>query len=193
MSVVPKALTTLLSTRPAVTASVVSLPSRQIAELVSTGQVDVGIVELPVSRAAITVELLEPGRSVVLMPKKHRLSRKETIQFSDLHEERMVLLSQHSYVRYQIDDALSKVNATPNVVVETPSSLIAGALVSAGLGISIISSWAASSFSGLNVITKPLEDAIPTRVAIIFPEGASVSSLARAFAQEVQNAISAGP
>lgn len=192
LSVVPRALKSLLEARPAVTATVLSLPSRQIADLVSTGQVDVGIVELPISRAAITVEPLGLGRSVVIMPKGHRLSRKVTVRFADLHEERMVLLSQHSYVRYQIDEALSRANASPNVVVETPSSLIAAALVSAGLGISIISAWTASSFTGRDVIARPLEDAVPTRVALVFPEGSPVSSLVRAFAIELQSAIAAG-
>lgn len=192
LSVVPRALKTLLDSRPAVTVTVQSLPSRQIAELVSTGQIDVGLVELPVSRAAIVVEPLEFGRSVTLMPKQHRLARKQVIRFTDLHNERMVLLSQHSYVRYQIDDALSKANATPNVVIETPNSLIAAAMVSAGLGISIVSEWTAPTFVGANVIARPIEDAMPTRIAAIFPEGTPVSSLARAFVKEVRALLSIG-
>lgn len=190
LSVVPHALKALLDSRPAVTVTVQSLPSRQIAELVSTGQIDVGLVELPISRAAIVVEPLEFGKSVVLMPKHHRLTHKQVVRFSDLHEERMVLLSQHSFVRYQIDDALSKANATPNVVVETPSSLVAAAMVSAGLGITIVSEWTAPTFVGADVVTRPIEDAVPTRVAIVFPESAPVSSLARAFAREVQTILS---
>ncbi|SDV48038.1 DNA-binding transcriptional regulator, LysR family [Chitinasiproducens palmae] len=193
LSVVPRVLNALLATRPAVSATVQSLPSRQIAELVSTGQIDVGIVELPVSRAAVVVEPFELGRSVVLMPRDHRLAQKRVVRFADLHEERMVLLSQHSYVRYQIDDALSKANATPNVVVETPSSLIAAAMVSAGLGITIVSEWTAPTFVGADVVARPIEHAVPTRVAAIFPEGTPVSSLARAFVKELHAMLSGSP
>jgi DNA-binding transcriptional LysR family regulator len=190
LSVVPRALKALLGSRPAVTATVQSLPSRQIAELVSTGQIDVGIVELPVSRAAIVVEPLEFDSSVVLMQRDHPLTQKKTISFSDLHEERMILLSQHSYVRYEIDDALSKAGAIPNVVIETPSSLVAGALVAAGLGISIVTAWTAESFAGGNLVIRPLEGAIAPRVGIIFPERGLISSLAKEFATAVQNTVS---
>jgi DNA-binding transcriptional LysR family regulator len=190
LTVVPRALSTLLQSRPLVTATVQSLPSRQIAELVSTGQYDVGIVELPVSRAAVIVEPLAPGNSVVIMPREHRLAAKKSVSFGDLHEERMVLLSQHSYVRYQIDEALSQANAFPNVIAETPNSLIAAALVAQGLGISIVSGCTAEIFAHGNVVTRPLEGALASRFAIIFPESTAISSLARAFATEVANALS---
>ncbi|SEF14163.1 DNA-binding transcriptional regulator, LysR family [Burkholderia sp. WP9] len=190
LSLIPLALRSLLDARPGVTATVQSLPSRQIAELVSTGQIDVGIVELPVSRAAIVVEPFELVSSVVIMPRDHRLAAKDTVKFSDLHGERMVLLSQHTAFRYQIDDALTKANATPNVVVETASSLVASAMVVAGLGVSIVSAWTARSFASSSVITRPLEDAIPMRVAVIFPERGPISSLARAFADELRKTVS---
>lgn len=190
LSVIPLALKSLLDARPGVTATVQSLPSRQIAELVSTGQIDVGVVELPVSRAAIVVEPFELVSSVVIMPRNHRLAERDTVQFSDLHGERMVLLSQHTAYRYQIDDALTKANATPNVVIETPSSLVASAMVVAGVGISIVSAWTARSFASSDVITRPLEGSIPMRVAVIFPERGQISSLARAFAEELRRTVS---
>ena len=145
---VPRAIARFLSTRPNVTVFVQSLPSRQIAELVSTRQFDVGVVELPLSRPAIAIEPLDPVPSMAVIPAGHRLAAKRQISLKDLDGERMILLSQYSYVRYQIDDAFSKLGVAPHVVLETPSSSIACALVAAGAGITLVSRWTAEPFAG---------------------------------------------
>jgi len=186
---VPQALTNLLAARPRVTAFLQSLPSRQIAELVSTRQFDVGVVELPLSRPAIVIEPIEPAPSVAVLPATHRLASRKEISIKDLDGERMVLLSQHSYVRYQIDDAFSTLGAAPNVVIETPSSSIACALVAAGAGITLVSRWTAEPFAGPDVVTRPIKQSVASRYAIIYPESRAAAPLARAFAAELCSAI----
>lgn len=183
---VPRAIARFLASRPKVSVFVQSLPSRQIAELVSTRQFDVGVVELPLSRPAITIEPLEPSPSVAVIPVGHRLAGKRQVSLKDLNGERMVLLSQHSFVRYQIDDAFSKLGVAPHVVLETPSSSIACALVAAGAGITLVSRWTAEPFAGAQVVVKPVKEALASRTAIIFPEPGARLSLAEAFANELR-------
>ncbi len=186
---VPRGITQFLASRPKVTVFVQSLPSRQIAELVSTRQFDVGIVELPVSRPAIEIEPFEPVQSMAVMPASHRLASKAKISLKDLDGERMVLLSQHSYVRYQIDDAFSKLGVAPNVVLETPSSSIACALVAAGAGVTLVSKWTAVPFAGPDLVVRPVKEAIESRYAIIFPQLAARQTLAEAFANNLRAEI----
>jgi len=188
---VPRGITRFLASRPNVTVFVQSLPSRQIAELVSTRQFDVGVVELPVSRPAIEIEPFEPVQSMAVMPASHRLASKGKISLKDLDGERMVLLSQHSYVRYQIDDAFSAVGVAPNVVLETPSSSIACALVAAGAGVTLVSKWAAVPFAGPDVVVRPVKEALESRYAIIFPQLAARQTLAEAFANDLRAEIRA--
>lgn len=186
---VPRGIARFLSSRPKVTAFVQSLPSRQIAELVSTRQFDVGVVELPLSRPAIAIEPLEPVPSMAVIPAAHRLASKRVISLKDLEGERMVLLSQHSFVRYQIDDAFSSAGVAPNVVLETPSSSIACALVAAGAGITLVGRWTAEPFAGPDVVVRPVKEALASRYAIIFPESGARLQLADAFANELREEI----
>ncbi len=186
---VPRGITRFLASRPNVTVFVQSLPSRQIAELVSTRQFDVGVVELPVSRPAIEIEPFEPVQSMAVMPASHRLASKGKISLKDLDGERMVLLSQHSYVRYQIDDAFSTLGVAPNVVLETPSSSIACALVAAGAGVTLVSKWTAVPFAGPDLVVRPVKEAIESRYAIIFPQLAARPTLAAAFASDLRAEI----
>jgi DNA-binding transcriptional LysR family regulator len=165
----PRAIARFMKERPKVTVFVQSLPSRQIAELVSTRQFDLGLIELPVSRPAIDIEPLEPTRSVAVMPSSHPLAAQAKISLKDLAGERMVLLSQHSFVRYQIEEAFSKLGVSPNVVAETPSSSIACALVAAGVGITLVSSWTAEPFVGPDLAIRPVKESIASRYAVIHP------------------------
>lgn len=187
---VPQAIARFLEARPNVTVFVQSLPSRQIAEMVSTRQFDVGVVELPLSRPAIETEPLEPVRSMAVMPAAHRLAKKKVVSLRDLAGERMILLSPQSYVRYQIDDAFSSIGVAPNVVVETPSSSIACAMVAAGAGITLVSRWTAEPFAGPDLAVRPVKEAIASRFAIIFPAAQVRAVLADAFAVELRACMS---
>jgi DNA-binding transcriptional LysR family regulator len=186
---VPRGITRFLSKRPDVTVFVQSLPSRQIAELVSTRQFDVGVVELPLSRPAIEIEALAPVQTMAVVPSGHRLASKRLISLKDLDGERMVMLSQHSFVRYQIDDAFSTLGAAPNVVLETPSSSIACALVAAGAGITLVAKWAAVPFAGPDLVVRPVKEALSSRYALIFPQLTKRMSLADAFATDLRDEI----
>lgn len=182
---VPRAIGRFLATRPKVTVFVQSLPSVQIAELVSTRQFDVGIVEMPVSRPAIDIEELGSSAAAVVLPASHRLAALERISMGDLDGERMIMLSQHSFVRYLMDEAFSAAGVSPVVVMETPSSAIACALVAAGAGITVVSRSTAESYCSLQTAVRPLATPILFRYGIVFPQLTARSSLAEAFADDL--------
>lgn len=184
---VPRAIASFLVTRPRVSVFVQSLPSRQIAELVSTRQFDVGVVELPLSHLAIEIQPLAPVPSMAVLPAKHRLAKNKQISLRDLAGERMILLSQHSYVRFQIDDAFSTVGVAPEVVVETPSSSIACAMVVAGAGITLVSKWTAEPFAGPDIVVLPVKEPLASRYAIVHSKSRPIAPLSQAFADELRN------
>lgn len=189
---VPQAIARFLEPRPGVTVFVQSLPSRQIAELVSTRQFDVGVVELPLSHAAIDLHPLEPVQSMAVMPAGHRLASRRRVSLRDLDGERMILLSHQSYVRYQIDGAFSSVGAAPRVVAETPSSSIACALVAAGVGVTLVSKWTAEPFAGPGIVVRPVTESLASRYAIIYPRSQPGAALSLAFAAQLQAAMTDG-
>lgn len=184
---VPRAISRFLSSRPAVKVFVQSLPSVRIAELVSTQQIDVGVVEMPVSRPAINIEELGASPPFVVLPARHPLAARHSISMEHLANERMILLSQHSFVRYQVEDAFASAGVAPNVVIETPSSSIACALVAAGAGLTIVSQPTAAPFISEETVVRPLNAAVSFRYAIIFPQITTRSKLATAFANELKD------
>jgi DNA-binding transcriptional LysR family regulator len=184
-SLVPRAVARFSKERPRVSFFLHSLPSRQIADLVSTRQFDIGIIELPLSKPGITINPLEPSATVAVMPKDHPLASKKRISLAELRDERMVMLSPHSYVRYQIDDAFASIGVAPHVAIETASSSIACALVSAGAGISLVSRSVALPFSH-ELALIPLKEDLSSRFALIFPESENTMPLAQSFGNLVR-------
>lgn len=183
---VPQAISRFLSARPNVTVFVQSLPSVQIAELVSTRQFDVGIVEMPISRPAIEIVELGASTAMAVIPAAHRLAALDRISVRDLAGERMILLSQHSFMRYKIDDAFSAAGVAPVVVMETPSSAIACALVAAGAGITISSEFSAKQFNPSEIAIRPLVEPMDFRYALVFPQLTTRSGLSEAFAGDLR-------
>lgn len=187
---VPQGIARFLSSRPKVSVFIESLPSRQIAERVATRQLDVGIVELPLFRSAITIEPMEPLPFVAVIPAAHRLAGESMISLKDLDGERMVLLARQSFVRHQIDDVLASLGVEPNVVLETPSSTIACAVVAAGVGITLVGSWTATPFAtNLQVAIRPIKESFASGYAIIFPDSGPRLQLAEAFVKELREEI----
>jgi DNA-binding transcriptional LysR family regulator len=186
---IPRAIARFLSSRPGVSIFVQSLPSRQIADMVATRQFDVAVVELPLSHPSISIEPLEPEPMVAVIPAQHRLASKRRVSLKDLDGERMILLSQHSYVRYQIEDAFSKLNVSANVMLETPTSPVACALVAAGAGITLVSQLAATPFAGPDVVVRPIVEKLISRTAVIFPYPGNRLGLAETFVAELRAEI----
>ncbi|MDI1239706.1 MAG: LysR substrate-binding domain-containing protein [Polaromonas sp.] len=117
------------------------------------------------------------------------LGKKSVISLKDLHGERVVLLVRQSFVRHQIDDVLASLDVEPNVVLATPSSTIACALVAAGAGITLVGKSTAMPFAGSQVVARPIKEALSSGYAIIFPESEQRLQLADAFANELREEI----
>lgn len=180
---VPEVIAQFLGERPQVTVFVQSLPSRQIAELVSTRQFELGVIELPLARAGVHAEPLPSADMVAVLPARHRLADRPEIALAELASERLILPSQHSYVRYQIDDAFNQGGVAARVVAETPTSSIACAMAAAGAGIALVSRWVPMPINDPRCIVKPLKERIRSQYGVITPSSHPAMALATEFAE----------
>jgi DNA-binding transcriptional LysR family regulator len=184
--VVPQAIADFLKTRDKVTVFVQMMASRQIAELVATRQFDIGVVELPLSRAGTEVHPLPASRMVAILPLGHHLADRPILSLKDLAHERMVLHSHHGYVRYQIDDAYSQLGIVPIVVAETPTSSLACAMVAAGAGVTLVSRWTALPLLGTHVVAVPIVETLRSQYGVMVPADMRPMALAAEFAKLLQ-------
>jgi DNA-binding transcriptional LysR family regulator len=92
-------------------------------------------------------------------------------------------------MRYQIDDALSKLRVSVQVAMETPNSLVACALVAEGAGITLVSRITAEPFVSAGVVIRPVVEELDTRCAIIFPYPGKRLALAETFAADLRDEL----
>jgi DNA-binding transcriptional LysR family regulator len=187
----PRVTQAFLSNRPSVRLLLDSLPSRQIAELVATHQYDMGVVEMPVLQSSLDVDLIEGIEAVVVLQAGHPLAEQASISVRDLADERLVLLTHQSLQRHRIEDWFARRRVIPNVVVETPQSTMACALVAAGAGVTIVSRVAAASWA-INseaLAVRRLKEPVTTDIALVFPMIGARSKLVEAFALEMRSQI----
>lgn len=170
MWILPRAARRFHEQYPGIYMFLNSLPSRQISDLVATHEFDLGIVELPVLDAAVTVVPVASQPAVLLVHQNHRFVSAKRLSLKALESEPLILLSQHSSLRFMLEQAFYQLGVEPHIKFETPHSLVACAMVREGLGVTIVSNETAQQFEGQGMHIVALEEEITSECGIILPK-----------------------
>ncbi len=126
------------------------------------GELDVIIVALPFTETDVVTQKLYEEPFVLLLPKRHRLADKPTIEPDDLTDENVLLLGDGHCFRDQILEAYPNLQADPGSVrtaAEGSSLETLRHMVASGMGITILPKSAAiSQYSDNQLVIKPLSD-----------------------------------
>ena len=172
-SVMPAMLQAFHRCYPDVHLGFMSLPTTEQIKSLLQGNIDVGIVRLPVRSDGIVTHLLKDDPLVVAMSRDHSLARRSTVSLRDLAEEPLLVAPREAAVGYydEIVGQCERAGFIPRIVHQArPFSMLVG-LVGAGLGVAIVP----QSIQNLRpdgVIYKPLrERTAKTAFALIVREG----------------------
>ncbi|GBE02593.1 HTH-type transcriptional regulator CysL [bacterium BMS3Bbin06] len=122
--------------------------TKMIVDLLNAGNIDIGLVEGDVSRQKIAVEKLIDDELCLVLPPQHPWARKKEISLFEIIKEPFILREEGSGTRQVIEKYFSKHGvSTQNMKI----TLILGSTesikhtVANGMGMSILSRWAAIS------------------------------------------------
>lgn len=107
---------------------------------------DIGLVEGPIVNKGIAQELFIKDKLVLITPPDHPLAKKEKVSVFELDKYPFISRENGSGTRIEIEQHLEEVGLSPkkmNVILELGSTSAIKRAVQSGLGISIISQWAA--------------------------------------------------
>lgn len=165
----PALLRRVRARHPQLDLVVVTGNSGEIASAVSRGELDVGIVTLPVPVGrSLQVSLFYVDRLVAIAPPGPRRRGGGPITAAELAREPVILYERGGTIRRVVDDWFRRGRATPNVVMELGNAEATKKLVGAGLGFSVVSEVAVKAESragGLSLI--PLRPALHRKIGII--------------------------
>ena len=142
----PSVITDFKRTHPKIKIHLQVGNTKRVVELLHSGNIDLGIVEGDVVRQKMIVKKLISDELLVIVSPTHPWAKKKEVSISDLTQEPFIFREAGSGTRQMIEKFLARHGVTPN---EMKISVILGSTeaikdaVESGLGISIVSRWAA--------------------------------------------------
>jgi LysR family hydrogen peroxide-inducible transcriptional activator len=109
-----------------------------LLERLQEGELDMGIMALPVSGPEFTSVELKKEKLLLVLPRAHRLALEESVTLSQFSCEPFLLLKEGHCFRETAISACQRARISPNVVFESGHFSSILGMVSAGLGVSIV-------------------------------------------------------
>jgi DNA-binding transcriptional LysR family regulator len=127
-----------------------------------------------------------------IMPREHPLASHCTVRPKDLARLGLVTFGPLTPLGARIDAAFRAEGFTPNLAVQSSSSLTSCFLVAAGCGVALIDS-AASTVGFPDLITRQFTPRIESRIIVLHRRNRPRSRLAVAFAQQLMESLRPRP
>jgi DNA-binding transcriptional LysR family regulator len=176
----PPAVSALRRRHPALRFYVREAGSTAVAEAVISGQLDLGIVTLPLRKAEaeqlISIRLVQDELRLIAPP-AHALAARKSFRWKDLDAVGVIAFEAGSAVRQVLDDAARAAGTALGVVMELRSIESISRMVAAGVGVGFVSRFALREGEGAACaqgrLTRDLaiirrRDKIPSPAAALF-------------------------
>ncbi len=177
--ILPAAIAAFRKQHPLVELALFEGTSEAVAQMVESGRVEFGIVQLPTSGANFDEHLLFTEPFVILLAKGHPAAKQRSITLPKLAQEPFVF-----YKGRARDTALAACRAAgfePRIACESSELETIRSLVAAGLGIAILPQLATRQPAANCIAIRLRGDRIERQVAVINRSGHAASPSAAAF------------
>jgi DNA-binding transcriptional LysR family regulator len=114
------------------------------------------------------------------MPKGHPLAVKSSVHVRDLNGYPLLAHNPDDAAQQLLQKAIAKHNIMPSSVIETSYSATICVMAAAGLGIGLVSPYAASTFAD-RIVSRPFSPNIPVHTRMARASHAARSMLANQF------------
>jgi LysR family transcriptional regulator, hydrogen peroxide-inducible genes activator len=135
-------------------------------ERLGVGQIDLGILALPVDLEGLEAKPLYEEPFTLAVPAQHRLAKKKDIRVDDLKDETLLLLEDGHCLRDQALDVCSKVGVQEKQDFRATSLETLRQMVATGAGVTLLPELASrNAYGGANkdVVLRPFVKPTPTR------------------------------
>lgn len=134
-------------------------------EKLSAGQIDLGILALPVNMDGLEARQLYVEPFTLAVPAQHRLSKKKEVKVEDLKDETLLLLEDGHCLRDQALDVCSGVGVQEKQDFRATSLETLRQMVATGAGVTLLPELASRSSNGSarDVILRPFVEPKPRR------------------------------
>lgn len=141
--ILPRIIAKLQNLYPEISPSITIHNTKEIIDLVTNHQLDVGIIEGIYKGGKLVTEIVAEDHMVIVASPDHRLmKKKEEIPISELEEETWIVREKGSGTREATENLFRIYEITPKRLMEFGSTQLIKESVEAGIGITLLSRWA---------------------------------------------------
>jgi DNA-binding transcriptional LysR family regulator len=175
--------------RPAVQPRLTSGRARDLVDLVRRRELDVALVDGPVTDGGLDCAQVLEDRLVVVLPAHHPLAREESVSLRSLRGERFVAVARRTSVGLhdRLIELCGAAGFNPDIALEVDDPDLLPVAVAGGLGVGLAASVSVVGKATPGVVWRPVADAEATiaLVAVSAKDGATAQT--REFLLLVEN------
>jgi DNA-binding transcriptional LysR family regulator len=147
--------------RPAVRPRLISGRAGELVDLVRRGELDVALVDGPVTDQSLTSAPVTEDHMVIVLPADHRLARQEAVSIPSLKGEQFVSVARRSSVTLhdRFIELCGAAGFSPEVALEVDDPDLLPLAVAAGLGVGLAATAQVAGRLMPGVVSRPLDDA----------------------------------
>jgi LysR family hydrogen peroxide-inducible transcriptional activator len=163
--------------------------TESIVTQLKQGELDAGLLALPINEDGLDMEILFEEPFVVALPADHELAKKKTINLSDLEGAELLLLEEGHCLREHALEVCALAGARERVDFHATSMETLRQMVAAGVGVTLMPLLAVKPpiAETENVILRPFEPPPPTRtIALVWRSSSALSSFFSELAQSLR-------
>lgn len=184
--ILPEAIAAFQAAHPQVRFQMREAGSSEVADDVVGGQLELGVVTLPVRDRELDVTLLTTDRVVLVARRDHALAQRRRVRIQDLADQAFVAFEAGSALRQIIDSKLRDAGVEVNVVMELRSIPAILRMVQTTGNLAFVSRLGMDQQS--DVVEVPVQGLrIERRLAIIARSAGALSPAAAAFVKRLQS------
>lgn len=188
--IIPSAIAEYKTAFPAIEVRLFDAQTDVIVEKVRSGEADFGVGTFSDSEEGIRREILFKDTIMAWGSPRLASIRSSRLTWRDLRQVPIIALTRESGIRQLMDQAFEKVGQLPRPAYEVSHITTALMLVEAGLGISILPSYAWGFAKAFDIVAKPLfEPTVNREVTIIRSSSRSLSPAAEDFTRFLRKQI----
>lgn len=148
---------------PKVTFALYEDTTEKLAEQLEDGTLDLVIASASDDTANLARHSLGREALLLLVPAKHRLARRRTVQWSDLATEKFLLLHEDHSLSMQVRRLLAANHLKPELVLQGAQLVTIAAMVAAGLGVTVVPEMMVHTEYVRGCVAVPFAKPAPTR------------------------------
>ena len=163
--------------------------TESIVTQLKQGELDAGLLALPINEDGLDMEILFEEPFVVALPADHELAKKEMIQLSDLEGAELLLLEEGHCLREHALEVCALAGAHERVDFHATSMETLRQMVAAGVGVTLMPLLAVKPpiAETENVVLRPFEPPHPSRtIALVWRSSSALSSFLTELARSLR-------